>query len=57
MKCLICQYGETETGTTTVSLTRGETTIVFRDVPAQVCTICAEKAGLYPGYPSMASGS
>lgn len=43
MKCVICQYGETESGTTTVTLTRGEATIVIRDVPAQVCTICGEE--------------
>jgi len=42
MKCVICQYGETEAGTTTVTLTRGETTIVIRDVPAQICTTCGE---------------
>jgi len=30
MKCVICQYGETELGTTTVALTRDETTIVIR---------------------------
>jgi hypothetical protein len=33
MKCVICQYGETEAGTTTVTLTRDETTVVIRDVP------------------------
>ena len=43
MKCVICQYGETEPGTTTVTLTRDETTIVIRDVPAQICTICGEE--------------
>jgi len=43
MKCIICQYGETEPGTTTVALTRGETTIVIRDVPAEICTICGEE--------------
>ena len=26
-----------------VTLTRGETTIVIRDVPAQICTACAEE--------------
>ncbi len=40
MTCVICQYGETEPGTTTVTLTRGETTVVMRDVPAQICTTC-----------------
>ena len=43
MKCVICQYGETEPGTTTIALTRDEMTIVIRDVPAQVCTICGEE--------------
>jgi YgiT-type zinc finger domain-containing protein len=43
MKCVICQYGETEPGTTTVALTRGETTIVIRDVPALICTTCGEE--------------
>jgi YgiT-type zinc finger domain-containing protein len=36
MKCVICQYGETEPGTTTVALTRDDTTIVIRGVPAQI---------------------
>ena len=30
-------------GTTTVTLTRGETTVVIRDVPAQICTTCGEE--------------
>lgn len=43
VKCVICQYGDTEAGTTTVTLTRGETTVVIRDVPAQICTTCGEE--------------
>ncbi len=43
MKCVICQYGETEPGTTIVALARGETTIVIRDVPALICTTCGEE--------------
>lgn len=43
MKCVICQFGETEPGTTTVTLTRGEMTVVIRDVPAQICEICGEE--------------
>ena len=43
MKCVICQYGETEPGTTRVALTRDDTTIVIRDVPALICTICGEE--------------
>jgi len=43
MKCVICQYGETEPGTTTVAMTRDDTTIVIREVPAQICTTCGEE--------------
>jgi YgiT-type zinc finger domain-containing protein len=43
MTCVICQYGETEPGTTAVALTREEITIVIRDVPAQICTTCGEE--------------
>jgi YgiT-type zinc finger domain-containing protein len=43
MMCVICQYGETEPGTTTVALTRDDTTIVICDVPAHICTICGEE--------------
>lgn len=43
MTCAICQSGETEPGTTTVTLTRDETTIVIRDVPAQICTTFGEE--------------
>jgi len=41
MKYVICQFGETEPGTTTVALTRDDTTIVIRDVSAQICTTWA----------------
>ena len=43
MKCVICQYGETEAGTTTVALNREDTPIVIRDVPAHICMICGEE--------------
>ena len=43
MKCVICQFGETELGTTTVTLTKDETTVVIRGVPAQICTTCGEE--------------
>jgi YgiT-type zinc finger domain-containing protein len=35
--------GETESGTTKVAFTRDETSIVIRDVPAQICTTCGEE--------------
>ena len=42
MKCVICKHGSTQTGTVTVTLERGETTLVFKHVPAQVCENCGE---------------
>lgn len=43
MKCAICRNGETSTGYITVLLERGETTLVFKNVPAQVCENCGEE--------------
>ena len=43
IKCVICKHGETHAGTTTVTLTRGGMTLVFRGVPAQVCDTCGEE--------------
>ena len=42
MKCVICKYGETKAGHTTVTLERDQTVLVFRNVPAQVCDNCGE---------------
>ncbi len=42
MRCVICKYGDTEPGTTTMTLERDETTVVFKNVPAEVCQICGE---------------
>ncbi|MHB8067566.1 MAG: type II toxin-antitoxin system MqsA family antitoxin [Desulfobaccales bacterium] len=42
MKCVICRQGETAPGKVTVPLQRAETTIVFKDVPAEVCQNCGE---------------
>lgn len=42
MKCAFCKHGETKPGTTTVTLEKNETTVVFKDVPADVCTTCGE---------------
>ena len=42
MKCVICKHGEIHEGTATVTLERTNVTIVFKDVPAQVCTNCGE---------------
>ncbi len=42
MKCVICRQGETQPGHTTVTLERGDSVIVFKQVPAQVCRDCGE---------------
>ena len=42
MKCPICKFGEMQEGVTQVVLTRGNATVIFRNVPAQVCDDCGE---------------
>jgi YgiT-type zinc finger domain-containing protein len=42
MRCVICKQGETQPGTTTVTLERIGMTLVFKSVPAQVCDNCGE---------------
>jgi YgiT-type zinc finger domain-containing protein len=43
MKCVICKHGETRSGFVTVTLERGDTTLVFKGVPAEVCDNCGEE--------------
>lgn len=43
MKCPICKHGETIAGKATVTLERGATTLVVKEVPAQVCANCGEE--------------
>ena len=40
--CVICKQGEVRPGMTTVTLQRGEATIVIKGVPAQICADCGE---------------
>lgn len=42
MKCTVCKTGETTPGTTTVTLERDGATVVFKEVPAEVCANCGE---------------
>jgi len=42
MKCTICKQGETQPGKATVVLERGQTTVVIKDVPADICENCGE---------------
>ncbi|MHB0929213.1 MAG: type II toxin-antitoxin system MqsA family antitoxin [Candidatus Nanopelagicales bacterium] len=42
MNCVICRTGEMVPGSVTVTLERGESVVVIKDVPAQVCADCGE---------------
>jgi YgiT-type zinc finger domain-containing protein len=42
MTCVVCRTGQTRADRTTVTLERGSTTLVFKGVPAEVCTNCGE---------------
>lgn len=43
MKCMICKHGSTIDGTATVTLEKNGATIIFKNVPAQICTNCGEQ--------------
>ncbi len=43
MKCPICKNGMTRAGFASVILERGDVTLVFKRVPAQVCDNCGEE--------------
>ena len=43
MKCVVCKKGETSKGKVTVTLERGEMTLVIKRVPANVCQNCGEE--------------
>ena len=43
IKCVIRHQGEAREGFATVTLERGQATLIFKRVPAQVCTNCGEE--------------
>ena len=43
MKCVVCKHGDTREGKVTVTLERGEFTLVVKGVPARVCENCGEE--------------
>lgn len=43
MKCVVCKKGETAKGKVTVTLERGDMTLVIKKVPANVCQNCGEE--------------
>lgn len=42
MKCVVCKIGETQPGTTTITLERHGFTLVMEEVPAEICNNCGE---------------
>ena len=42
MNCLICKHGETKPGHTTVTIQRDNCTVIFKNVPADICENCGE---------------
>ncbi len=42
MKCPICKHGNTHPGVASITLERGESTVMFKRVPAEVCENCGE---------------
>lgn len=42
MSCVICRNGTTRNGHVTVTLQRGDTTVILKQVPADVCDNCGE---------------
>jgi len=43
VRCSICKHGQTSPARVTVTLERNGATLVFRDVPAEVCQTCGEQ--------------
>ena len=43
MRYMICKYGETLNGFTTVTLEKNGATVIFQKVPVLVCDNCGEK--------------
>ena len=42
MRCILCKQGNTKSGMVTVTLQRGDTIVIIKGVPAQVCENCGE---------------
>jgi YgiT-type zinc finger domain-containing protein len=42
MKCPICKYGNTHAGVASIMLERGDSTVMFKSVPAEICDNCGE---------------
>jgi YgiT-type zinc finger domain-containing protein len=40
MKCVTCKVGDTHPGKTVITIAEGGSTIVVKDVPAEICDVC-----------------
>lgn len=40
MKCVTCKHGNTSLGKVAITYVQKETTVVIKEVPAQVCDLC-----------------
>ncbi|MFA7419082.1 MAG: type II toxin-antitoxin system MqsA family antitoxin [Melioribacteraceae bacterium] len=43
MKCSICKNGETEKKAASISINKGDSFFIYKNVPAEVCTNCGEQ--------------
>lgn len=43
MTCIVCKNGSTKPGKVTVSVDKGKTVVMIREVPAEICTNCGEE--------------
>ena len=43
MRCAVCKNGETKTGKSVITLTKGKLVFVFKNVPAKICHDCSEE--------------
>lgn len=42
MRCVLCRQGETHAGLVTATLQRGDTIVIIKQGPAEVCENCGE---------------
>lgn len=42
MTCVLCKHGVTRPGQVAVTLQRGGTTVILKEVPAEICENCGE---------------
>ncbi len=43
MKCIACKEGCSQPGATTMSIDKGSTIVVIRNIPAEICSTCGEE--------------